>query len=702
MRKLLIIILCLSTICSRAQNVSLDWVKTWGSTNGEINKILCNDSEDNLYVVGKFEGTIDFDPGPGVQNRTSNGGLNIYILKLDSNGNFIWVNTFGNNSTSFFESDIVEKAVIDNQDNIILTGRFYNTVDFNPGLGVDNKSSNGFSDAYVLKLNSAGNYLWSATFGNTNHETSRGLAVNSNNDVFISGRFLDTVDFDPGIGVFNRSAQGVDIYILKLNDAGVFQWVKTLEGPATSSTQVNDLMCDNNNNLLLTGHFRDSIDLDPSSSSNYFVDVVDVFQYDMFVLKLDPSGNYVWAKQIANSLGNSLGVSTFAKDTAGHYYLGGAFIGTVDIDLGPGVYQLNASKICAYICKMDSNANLTWAKQMGGTAGISPEVETTHDMVIDSLGNVNLCGTFKGQEDFDPGPGIYYLGYPGDNENVHGFIMQLDIAGNFNWAKNLGKGPLSAGACNSIVQNSQGSLYITGEFYGPTDFDFNAGTNIITAQGAWDAYVLKIKNCSIESSIDSINSCQPVTWINGITYTVSNYNAKDTISTINGCDSMVTLHLTITSLDTIVNRTNNSFSANATAVTYQWVNCENNYAPIPGETNQSFTPTSNGSYAVIVSQGGCSDTSNCHSVTALSTKQLHAYNLRVYPNPTTGQVTVENNGSGFSLSVFNLLGQNLFYSEINKGEHSKKVNLSNLSPGVYMYTISHQGKLVLQDKILIH
>jgi hypothetical protein len=295
MKNTLVLIFSFCFVITKAQNVGLDWVKTYGSTLNDNANIIKTDSKGNLYVAGTFTGTVDFDPGPAVVNKVSNGGLDFYLLKLDSAGNILWVQTFGNLS-----NDNVEKVQIDKAGNILLTGRFMNTIDFDPSANVDFKTSNGFADIYILKLDNLGNYLWAKTIGGSGSDVARGLSINTSNDVIIAGNFSNTVDFDPGSGVTTKSALTVDIYILQLDAAGNFKWVKTLEGPQNNSVQVNDLMFDKNNNILINASYRDSIDVDPGPNIQYLKDTVDPLQYNLFLLKLDPTGNYIWAKQFQN------------------------------------------------------------------------------------------------------------------------------------------------------------------------------------------------------------------------------------------------------------------------------------------------------------------------------------------------------------------------------------------------------------------
>lgn len=691
MKNILVFIFSFCFVISKAQNVGLDWVKTYGSTLNDNANIIRTDSKGNLYVAGTFTGTVDFDPGPAIVNKVSNGGLDFYILKLDSTGNMLWVRTFGNTS-----NDNVEKAQIDKAGNILLTGRFMNTIDFDPGVNVDLKTSNGFSDIYILKLDDLGNYLWAKTIGGPGSDVARGLSINTSNDVTIAGNFLNTVDFDPGPGVTTKSALMVDIYILQLDAAGNFKWVKTLEGPQNNSVQVNDLIFDKNNNILINASYRDSIDVDPGPNIQYLKDTVDPLQYNLFLLKLDPTGNYIWAKQFQNTNGNTVGISVLSFDSVGNYYLGGLFLGSVDFDFGNTNYTISTIKNASYILKIDSNANFIWAKHMGGFSGMWPEIEAVLGIAIDVQNNVILCGSFKGYEDFDPGNGVFYLGDPNQISNSRGYIMQLDSTGNFNWAKNISDEPASA-SVNGIALSNLGKLYVSGSFSNNTDFNFNAGINNVMAVGDLDAFVLKIDPCQNYSSTDTVNSCGSYTWINGNTYTGSNYTATHTLSGIGGCDTIKTLHLSISPINTNVTVTGNVFSANATNATYQWVDCQNNFAPIIGETNQTFIPSSNGSYAVVISNGMCTDTSTCYTLNTLSIDNNYKNSITVFPNPCSGNLFIQTN-KPLTLRLYNMVGQLILTEKIKELE---ALDLNKISKGIYLFELSDNFNVETRGKILL-
>ena len=122
----------------------------------------------------------------------------------------------------------------------------------------------------------------------------------------------------------------------------------------------------------------------------------------------------------------------------------------------------------------------------------------------------------------------------------------------------------------------------------------------------------------------ALTACDSLVW-NGINYTSSGiYN--QILTNLSGCDSVVTLDLGIISVDTSVSYVISSSTLTALApnATYQWLDCNNNNTPVAGETNQNFSPTSNGNYAVEVTQNGCTAISNCYQINNLMSVSLGA------------------------------------------------------------------------------
>jgi len=178
--------------------------------------------------------------------------------------------------------------------------------------------------------------------------------------------------------------------------------------------------------------------------------------------------------------------------------------------------------------------------------------------------------------------------------------------------------------------------------------------------GSNSGHVRLFYPCSVTYGTDVVNACYYYTWINGMTYTSSNDSDVFIIPNANGCDSVVTLNLTIGILDTSVTETASTLTSNTAGALYQWLDCDNSYSEIPGATNQSFTPSGYGNYAVKVFRSNCADTSNCHSILYNGNDEYSpSNNIAVFPNPSTENFNVEMESTcdTIAVAVYNQNGQ---------------------------------------------
>ena len=161
----------------------------------------------------------------------------------------------------------------------------------------------------------------------------------------------------------------------------------------------------------------------------------------------------------------------------------------------------------------------------------------------------------------------------------------------------------------------------------------------------------------------------------------------------NGNSSQQNQNIIVTPVDTSVSISGFTLSANANNYNYQWVDCNNSFSPISGATAQSFTPISNGNYAVILSGDACADTSSCHNIIGLSIDEIEIkLNIEVFPNPTTGLVYIKNNRSEkLSLTVFDITGRQVYSTKIS--ERNTEVNLSNYAGGIYFFKFSNEKEV---------
>jgi hypothetical protein len=158
-----------------------------------------------------------------------------------------------------------------------------------------------------------------------------------------------------------------------------------------------------------------------------------------------------------------------------------------------------------------------------------------------------------------------------------------------------------------------------------------------------------------------------------------------------------TLHLTIASINTNITLSGNILSSNATNASYQWIDCENNFAPIVGETNQTFIPNSNGSYAVVISNGVCTDTSTCYTMNTLGIDNSYKNSILVSPNPCSGNLFIQTN-KPLTLRLYNMVGQLIFTEKIKEME---AVDLNKLAKGMYLFELSDHQNIETRGKLLL-
>lgn len=471
MKLLSTLILILFSLTIYAQD--LEWAKSIGGSTADEGSCIKLDSYGNVYTSGIFQSTVDFDPGIGVNNHTAfPSGTDIFIQKLDSNGNFLWAHTIGGPG-----SDRPSSLAVDLFDNIYLTGRFQDSIDIDPGPGTTNMISKGGSDVFIQKIDPTGTILWTKYFGGSQSDEPIDINLDQTGNLFISGQFRDSVDFDPGISTHVLSSTGMnDAFLLKLDPNGNFNWVKSFSGPNDISGGSSHI--DFNNNIYLTGLFNGTVDFDPQSS-------IDTLSsnglQDIYILKLNSNGNLIWAKSFGGS-GWDNGKSIIT-DSIGNIITTGYYENTVDFDPNIGTYNLVSNgNHDIYILKLDSTGNLIWAKSMGSTG-----TDYGIDINIDSYNNIYMMGMYSNTIDIDPGIGIYNLL---SNGIVDCVLQKLNNNGIFIWAESFGNTGLDKPY--SLETNSYGNIYMTGTFENTVDFEPGPNTFNLTSNASRDIFTLKL------------------------------------------------------------------------------------------------------------------------------------------------------------------------------------------------------------------
>lgn len=310
------------------------WARSMGGTEFEAAISIALDGAGNIYTTGNFNGTTDFDPGSSTFYLTSAGVGDIFISKLNADGNFVWAKSIGGVSY-----DGGKSIKINESGNVYVTGYFTGTADFNPGTGVSNLVGFGNQDAFIIKLDADGNFNWAKNFGgNSSKVDGRSISLDASGNVYFTGDFSGKVDFDPGTGVFEKTASGIlDTYISKLNASGEFVWTKILGGISADISGFS-LVLDASANVYSTGNFAGTVDFDPGIG---VTNLTSSSEADIFLSKLDASGNFKWASAMGGQFFDH--ANSIALDASNNIYITGAYIGTADFNPRPGVYNLNST-----------------------------------------------------------------------------------------------------------------------------------------------------------------------------------------------------------------------------------------------------------------------------------------------------------------------------------------------------------------------
>jgi hypothetical protein len=516
----------------------------------------------NIYIAGIKNGTVDMDPGPSVFNLY---GSTAFIVKLDTLGNFVWAKSFGPITN-------INDLKVDNNENVFITGSFSTSFSFN---GV-NQVSNGNEDVYFLKYNDQGQEQWCKTFGSnsTNSESGNSIVIDSNADILVAGNFSGTVDFDAGTGSFPLTSIGNRTgFITKYNQNGSHLITVKFDGANNASESRLNSIDIQNSSIYVTGLIYGTIDMDPGTL------ISNETQYNLgFILKLDPQFNLIW-KKIISSTGGSEGY--IVKTKFNEVYLSGFMSGTTDLDPHPTNSFIYSGK-GTYIVKLNDNGNFIWGAGFLNTSDPSTSNTYSYQNTPKGIAIANdavyIAGAFTGPVDFNPDLSITQntqsaltpsgIGLPSGylvkltNCISSNTSIQINSCGSYLWSQ-TGQTYTNSGTYNDTLQNAGGCDSIIALVLTVTPSSTNTTTTAACNSYTWNGqtytqsgvYTGTTTNCVTESLNLTINSSSSstqtqtaldtYTWpINNQTYTQGGtYTA--TIPNAAGCDSVVTLNLTL-------------------------------------------------------------------------------------------------------------------------------------------------------------
>ncbi len=521
--------LFLFTLPAQTQVPDWQWANEMGGNDYDFGRTLVLDKQGNTYAVGDFKSLVDFDPSVAVSELSASGIQDVYIAKYDPLGNYIWAKQLsGLNGSGALNGFGV---TLDTVGNIYICGKFSGEVDFDPGASNFILNSIGMGDVFVCKLTSMGNFIWAKQMGGTNDESAYAIAVDNSGNSVITGYFSGTADFDPGIGNAVLSGTSNTVFICKLNNSGNYLWAKAFDGSAAN--EGNCIALDADGNVYSTGFFIGTSDFDPNSGVENLSSQSLNFR-DIYISKLDSSGNYIWAKSFGGA-GNDVGMC-LKVSSLGEIYVSGYFFGVADFDPDLAIYQLASSgSNDAFIAKFTGSGDFTWAQKLGG-----PSADVGTSIALDTRGDIYFCGQYYQNLFFDSiAAGANQLVAKG---GMDVFVSKLNNNGNFLWAKSIGG--TNHDAVNAIEVDAATGVYVSGNSISTSmQFDLLTTNSSYPGVNQSDIFIAKL-GCATSSTLNVIACSNYLSPSGNYLYTASG-TYIDTLANFFGCDSLITLQLVI-------------------------------------------------------------------------------------------------------------------------------------------------------------
>lgn len=392
-------------VCKLDSSGTFVWAKAATSTTSATPFDMAVDGSGNVIIGGGFTGTVDFDPDPTATVNYTSIVTQLFILKLSTTGDFMWVNSPGGGLAR------VQGVAVDAAGAVYATGDFQNTLDFDTGPGTAALTSVSFNDVFACKYDANGAYVWAGRMGGGSVDFGTTIAVDAAGNAVVGGYFGGTADFDPGTGTSNLTsvASSTDGFVVKLDATGGFVWAAGVGGSGTD--YVFGLATGSTGDVWATGEYAGTVDFDPGAGT---ANLTSPGLSSGYILRLASDGALGWARVLASSSsGGSAGGGSVIVDGTGSVYCTGGFSGTADFDPGTGTYPLTAVGTGdGFLSRLNSAGDFLWA----GSCGSAGVVTSIRDVAVDAMGQVCVAGSFSGPTDFDLGSGTTNLSSSGASD----------------------------------------------------------------------------------------------------------------------------------------------------------------------------------------------------------------------------------------------------------------------------------------------
>ncbi len=657
-------LLALAAINASAQAPVIEWEKTYGgSAEDQISEIL--GTPDGGYVfIGYSTSGIS-----GEKTQPSRGDLDVWLVKAAADGTVQMDKTIGGSAT---DNAVDIKPTQD--------GGYIILANSNSGISGDKTDTaravggrNGAPevDYWVIKMNATLDTIqWQRGIGGNSTERPANIVPARDGGYFVGGYSRSGIFADKTIAGYRPSPGTYDHWVLKLSSTGSIQWQKQMGG--IKDDYMNSMIATSDGGFIAGGYSDTSGTHDMTDSARG--------GSDYWIVKCDASGTIQWDKTYGGS--NSDKLYDIKQTSDGGYILAGS--STSDRS-GDKTERYITALEDYWIVKIDDTGRIEWERTLGGTS-----TDQAFSVVQTSDGGYVIAG--ESSSPANASHGTKQTEVAANTDAFHYWLVKLDYAGNEVWEKSIGGD--STDKPSSIIATPDGGFLVGG--YSISD---SSGDKSENRRGSWDFWVVKLgKDCTSDTTktyvADKICNNGTYTLPSGAVVSGAGVHYDTLISSAN-CDSMLVFTLTESSVNTGVTVSNGTATAAAQGASYQWINCADNQ-PIQGETNASYTPSSTGNYAVVVTVDGCSDTSECQEIIPTGVNDHdRAGQVRIYPNPVSGQLYV-NAPFAINITISTMDGRIAL-----AGDQVNTLDVSGLSEGVYLLRATDESGTVIRTEKLV-
>lgn len=480
--QLLLITFFIGSITAIGQ--TYQWGGSFGGVGDDVVRAMAVDDEGNVYTTGYFTDTADLDPTENQSILVSNGFFDIFIQKVDPDGNLVGAFGFGG---EFF--DYGTGIEVDGEGNIYLTGVYQETVDFDPSNQTFELTSLGAEDIFALKLSPQGQLIWAVSMGSPAYEEPVSIGTDDEGNVYIGGYFSSAGDYDPGEGEFELTSNGSqDAFVVKLDENGQFVWAYNVGGAQQELLLGMDVSPEGD--VFLTGPFSSTVDFDPSTSVE---ERTPISSSDSFVLKLNTDGEFVYVTTFGG-VGSATAYDV-AIDSDGNAFAAGSFTGSFSTGFDSPITSLEFED--AFVVKIDAIGDVLWAAAFQGL-----NFQNAYDVNTDPNGNVVLAGYFGGEVDFDPSDEAFLLAKE-SSEPFDAFVTLLDSDGELIYAANFGGSNFTEH--HGVDTDSEGNIYLSAAYQNTVDInpDPDAADNV-SVVAFRDSYLIKLSPSPVSVSNEEL------------------------------------------------------------------------------------------------------------------------------------------------------------------------------------------------------